>query len=779
LVTDLLHATTNVKQNLCEADTAVMTVKPEHLSPSGARAPSAPSLRPFPRSRRVLAPLAIALVGALTSAATAGAATFTVNDTRDLGLEHSNLTQCRSSEGTCTLRAAVQAADNVGGASTIILPADEYELTLESTAEDQPANGDLDIRGSATAITIEGAGAGETVINANHIDRAFAVQSGESLAVSGLTVENGNQASGSPGTDSSVNGYGGAFLNLGTLTITGCVLTGNEGGDGGGVINAEGTGATSILDSTVEGNSSESEGGVLSIYGGSVTLTGDTISHNKSGGAGGAIYVNEEEPAPIEVSKTTVSGNESAAAGGAIYATTGGEHGESSLIVSESTLNEDVALGHPGGAIFEYRYGAVEVEDSTLSSDSAGEGEEGGAIWAAGGSRLTVTGSAFDGDGATIGGAIYASLPETSLTGSTFHGDHAHFGGALFLAGTETTVTGSTFSEDEAIVSGGAIQLGPGRLNVFASTFSGNSAPDGGAIKELGEHGMQLVNDTFAGNEASTGGALSLNHDEEQPQAESLLLNDTIVRNSATEGGGLFIGRGVYAYVRIENTIVALNTGGDCQSSGSEDAVGEADKGGNMDSDRTCFSNLVTGDHSGVNPLLAPLGSYGGPTETVALLSGSPAIAGGVNSPEPCPATDQRGVERTGACDAGAYEGVYVPPAQGSGSGSTTTTTTTTRTPVLQQPCRSGRSETIHWKVSSGVALSRIRVTVDGRTYRTLPASARSLTVSLVGRAKGPVTVRITGLARSGARYRMTRVFHTCVPARAGGRATGNYLRRA
>jgi CSLREA domain-containing protein len=67
---------------------------------------------------------------------------------------------------------------------------------------------------------------------------------------------------------------------------------------------------------------------------------------------------------------------------------------------------------------------------------------------------------------------------------------------------------------------------------------------------------------------------------------------------------------------------------------------------------------------------------------------------------------------------------------------------------------------------------------MDGRTYRTLPRDARSIVVSLVGLPRGPVTVRITGIASPRASYATTRVFHPCVPARPGARHLSEYLRR-
>jgi hypothetical protein len=79
------------------------------------------------------------------------------------------------------------------------------------------------------------------------------------------------------------------------------------------------------------------------------------------------------------------------------------------------------------------------------------------------------------------------------------------------------------------------------------------------------------------------------------------------------------------------------------------------DAGNNIDSD---MQNSLTNSTSlnGVNPDLAPLGNYGGPTPTMALLPGSPAIDAA--DPTDFPATDQRGVPRPfgPAPDIGAFE---------------------------------------------------------------------------------------------------------------------------
>jgi len=110
--------------------------------------------------------------------------------------------------------------------------------------------------------------------------------------------------------------------------------------------------------------------------------------------------------------------------------------------------------------------------------------------------------------------------------------------------------------------------------------------------------------------------------------------------------------------VALQNSIVANNSGENCYGTMTSN-------GYNLSSDGSCnFNN--TGDLNNTDPKLGQLGNYGGPTQTIPLLSGSPAIDTG--NPSGCTdglghllKTDQRGKPRhdkedTGGCDMGAYE---------------------------------------------------------------------------------------------------------------------------
>ena len=107
----------------------------------------------------------------------------------------------------------------------------------------------------------------------------------------------------------------------------------------------------------------------------------------------------------------------------------------------------------------------------------------------------------------------------------------------------------------------------------------------------------------------------------------------------------------------MSHTIIAGNVPGDCSG-------GVVSLGFNLDSDNTCNLSPST-DLPGTDPLLGPLQDNGGPTETHALLPGSPAIDLSLAIGEPCGGgTDQRGVPRPQGlgCDIGAFEVGPLPP---------------------------------------------------------------------------------------------------------------------
>jgi hypothetical protein len=136
------------------------------------------------------------------------------------------------------------------------------------------------------------------------------------------------------------------------------------------------------------------------------------------------------------------------------------------------------------------------------------------------------------------------------------------------------------------------------------------------------------------------------------------LINNTITANrSNSAGGGALSTISSIDPFGLTNNIISGNTGGDCHFTQPQQLAIDTN---NLDSDNSCgFTG--PGDLPGTNPLLGPLANNGGPTDTYALLAGSPAVNAGDNTF--CPATDQRGVSRPQgpACDIGAFERVPTP----------------------------------------------------------------------------------------------------------------------
>jgi hypothetical protein len=312
----------------------------------------------------------------------------------------------------------------------------------------------------------------------------------------------------------------------------------------------------------------------------------------------------------------------------------GGILNAGTLTVANTTFSGNFAANTGGGIA--NSGGTLTVTNSTFSGNSTYDGA--GAIENSGGGSLTVTGSVFSANSADFRAGAIENRPGASanVANGTFSGNSAGqggnssgSGGAIFNYAGSLTVTGTTFSENTALSNyaggGGGIDNYEGTLTITNSTFSGNSAVYvGGGVMNDGYYASTLTvtNTTFSGNSADSGGG-GLWNAGWSPFPSSASLRNTIVANSPS--------------------------GGNC--SGAID-----DGGGNLQYPGTDCGGTITS----ADPLLDPAGlqSNGGPTQTIALQAGSPAIDAAVLAN--CPPTDQRGVSRPqgGGCDIGAYERV-------------------------------------------------------------------------------------------------------------------------
>jgi hypothetical protein len=81
--------------------------------------------------------------------------------------------------------------------------------------------------------------------------------------------------------------------------------------------------------------------------------------------------------------------------------------------------------------------------------------------------------------------------------------------------------------------------------------------------------------------------------------------------------------------------------------------------------------------------------------------------------------------------------------------------------------CTSRRSIALHWRIPAHARTTAIVVTIDGKRYRRLRATARSVVVDLSGKPAGSSTVRVMAIGRSRS-YATIRVYRTCGVPRSG-----------
>ena len=288
----------------------------------------------------------------------------------------------------------------------------------------------------------------------------------------------------------------------------------------------------------------------------------------------------------------------------------------------------------------------------------------------AGAATLNVTDCVFTGNSANLSwtaGAILLFNTTTALTvanssfignsGITPSGDPSV--GAIFgVSGVAITVSNSTFENNSGTT--GAIQSSSGALTVSSTTFAGNTATNtGGAISVLSRAGVAdtITNSTFYANSAaSAGGAIYYFGGFDIPGRLSVT-NSTVSGNTSNSGnvgnnGAVFATRNIM----LRNTIVEKSTNGNCNAS-------VIDEGGNLSDDLSCVFASAT-SLANTAAQLGPLQNNGGPTRTMAPLTGSPAIDLGVNqlAVDASLTTDQRGAgfprisPTGGTVDRGAFE---------------------------------------------------------------------------------------------------------------------------
>jgi hypothetical protein len=435
-------------------------------------------------------------------------------------------------------------------------------------------------------------------------------------------------------------GVGGSGGNPGWLLVANRphrVVYAGAGGDGGlggndgngGFGGSGGSGG----DGGLGGRGGSGNGGGLSVFGGALTLNADTISGNLAFGGAGGIGGRGGNGGV---------GFEGGYGGFGYYGTTGGR---GTATTTSSGIGFRLFGFNAGG-----NGGALSITGTSVFGGTpglGGTGGNGGAGGHGGNGGPGGAGGSGGGGGGAFGGGLFVSNGSVTIYNSTIAendlvANSGGSGGSSGSGGGIRTLAGQPF-----VARGGP--AGPGGFSGsgFSRAPSGSAGPSGIA----GHPGSPGVSGTTGPSGVAFGGGIFVD------SGSMTLYNVTVAGNQ----GGVFQGSGsVQAY----NALFADNG-----SSGTGGGYDYVQSGGSANAYHSLFGTTPVGigtddtDLIGVDPMLGALANNGGPTDTIALLAGSPAIGAGQNPVNGVILfTDQRGFVPTGASwDVGAYQSTGIP----------------------------------------------------------------------------------------------------------------------
>jgi CSLREA domain-containing protein len=262
---------------------------------------------------------------------------------------------------------------------------------------------------------------------------------------------------------------------------------------------------------------------------------------------------------------------------------------------------------------------------------------------------MTISGNAVTQSGGALGpggGIFIGAAGSLTITNSTISGNSAQAVGAGLYSQSTVNMSGTTVSGNNSV----GMNTGTGGVLIFLAAAASTAT---------------ITNSTIANNTAGPGfgsaGGIDIEANNSTPRTATLR-NVTISGNSNPTVGGLS-SFGNQMVLTLIDTLVAGNSGSTAPDCSNQTSANITSGGNNLIGNNTgcTITNLQSSDQVGtsgspINPLLGPLANNGGPTQTMALLAGSPAINAGNNGT--CATTDQRGFARPAGvnCDIGAFE---------------------------------------------------------------------------------------------------------------------------
>ncbi|MEM8864125.1 MAG: choice-of-anchor Q domain-containing protein, partial [Planctomycetota bacterium] len=311
--------------------------------------------------------------------------------------------------------------------------------------------------------------------------------------------------------------------------------------------------------------------------------------------------------------------------------------------VTDGSFITDVAASTNAGVLsdnvrvlnFSAASGDLTLDGLTVTGGhTTGFFENGGGVRFDSSGQLSLTSSAVSGNSTTSfgthGGGIHTFFGAVTLTSSTVSGNiSGGLGGGIYSLSGAVTLTSSTVSGNTIGGLGGGIFTSDGAVTLTSSTVSGNTSYGGGGGIRTSSGAVTLTSSTVSGNTSGdTGGGIF------SGSGAVTLTSSTVTDNeAAVVAGGVFVvGIGTNPSFTVENSIIAGNTGNGTAPDlrpdpGSTLTINYSLLGDTTGSGVTGLTG--TGNLLNVDPLLGPLADNGGPTQTHALLPGSPALDAG------------------------------------------------------------------------------------------------------------------------------------------------------
>jgi predicted outer membrane repeat protein len=418
-----------------------------------------------------------------------------------------------------------------------------------------------------------------------------------------------------------------SIANNSTFSASGVTLTGGHSATDGGAIHVGGGSALTLSNSTVAKSYSATYGGGLTVSAGaSLTLNASTVSSNSAHTRGGGIYAKN---ATLSIANSIITGNHADDDGGGIYGYGG------AATIDMTTISNNTATGKGGGVIGGHT-ATLSLGQSIVSGNS---GKRAGGIYVCYSSSGTLRKSTIAGNtalcqsNAFCGGGIYVyastiDVIDSTISGNASQGSNNYQAGGAYVFDSTATFVNSTIS---------------------ANTVMGNSYLSGGLWelhRTVDSGSLTLINSTVANNSAAsynngtyvTGGMAAGISPKDPSYTGALTLANTIVSTNTPAAQEVLVS----ASVALDTSYSLFGTALD---------VGPFNDAAN----HNVFSDA---------PGLGALANNGGPTRTMALLAGSPALRAGsaalaVFNSVPL-YFDQRGANYTrnfsGTVDIGAYQ---------------------------------------------------------------------------------------------------------------------------